>query len=351
MSIAEQFYNHAHTSNADVDLSRKLLEIGQCLDQCGYLEDEECIQVVIAGLKFLGLNYGRHREIHKTEIDCGTLTSQSHWVGGMIGVPFIAENQKTAYAATRVFDSTEILPGDVAVRYNSLPAKEAHNHVGLIIGRYHDGRWAVLEAASRHGVQITALDDFRPQGGIKRFCLHPRERFSLEKLKGLQNAALLTPKTGRLGSALEECPIDGARHLGFDLEYAIGTIVLAPCSGLIEYRQVPFFGMPMVEIKAEDSNMFWRLGNIYCDFPNGTRVQEGDSIGSIAINSERWIYHSSVKNHSLSESTSHLHVEYGSIDPATLPAKLGFRHKEIFNGEVFVNGFYALKTKGCNLTR
>lgn len=108
-----------------------------------------------------------------TTVDCSTLTSQSHWDSVLIGIPFIADNQRQTRSGITITSLAGLIPADVLVKYSSIDASpdKTWNHVGLYLGKDSDGvRW-LIESTSKTGVRLAKVDDFNPQGGIKRFSL------------------------------------------------------------------------------------------------------------------------------------------------------------------------------------
>src|SRR4051794_26369120 len=100
-------------------ISNKLKELEVSLQQAGIQPYTDRYRVCRHAMKYLGLPYKRTEELVSDSIDCSTLTSQSHWEGALLTIPFIAESQRTASSGRIVKWSEALLPGDVFVRYES----------------------------------------------------------------------------------------------------------------------------------------------------------------------------------------------------------------------------------------
>jgi len=133
-------------------------------------------------------------------VDCSTLTSQSHWEGALIGIPFVADNQRQAVSGKIIASVDKMIPGDVLVKYPSLDASpdKTWNHVGLYLGRDHSGEQWLIESTSKTGVRLAKVAEFNAQGGIKRFSL-TTEVFSTDAARNALTLASMVPKFGRLG--------------------------------------------------------------------------------------------------------------------------------------------------------
>src|SRR2546423_2019859 len=103
---AREILKERNVSNETADT---LLSIFSGLKTRGFQPEQECISVVLAALRYLGLPYLRTEELGDTTIDCSTLTSQAHWEGAAVGIPFVAENQRIAKSGELIFDMARIL--------------------------------------------------------------------------------------------------------------------------------------------------------------------------------------------------------------------------------------------------
>jgi hypothetical protein len=193
----------------------------------------EAAMVVMAAARFAGWRYLITREQAPGLIDCSSLVSQSHWLGGAIGMPFTAEAQRTAYSGNGI-GSDEMLPGDVLVRHPQLGSRP-HNHVVMFLGRDNAARPWVLESRAVDGVRARLLIDSDIEGGIRRFCPHPLEEF--DDAAAL-NVAADVPKLGRLGCRLTAA-VDGVRrHSGTDVCPRARRVVVSPMAGTVTWRRL-----------------------------------------------------------------------------------------------------------------
>jgi len=192
----------------------------------------ECDEVALASLSHIGKSYRITRELVDGYIDCSTVVSQSHWVGGAVQTPFIADSQLKAVNASDV-STSEPLPGDSIYAYRSArdsPGRR-YNHVALVIGPDSDGRLWAIESSDPIGVRLTPVDDLRSGGGIRRFCPNPRRIFAGGEWRKYVEAV---PKLGRLGSRLTANYHASERmHRGTDIYCADSSLVVAPLSGEI----------------------------------------------------------------------------------------------------------------------
>jgi hypothetical protein len=189
----------------------------------------ECDSVAIAALEHWGKTYKITRELDPTTVDCSTVVSQAHWVGAAVQTPFIAESQRIATNGIAV-DLDDLLPGDAIFAYSSLDHEpdRHHNHVALYLGSCSDGQPWVIESREGAGVVLSNLSEVRVDGGARRFCPNPLERFPLEPWQSLVR---LVPKLGRLGARLTSRYTGENRHRGTDIYLGQGSEVISPFEG------------------------------------------------------------------------------------------------------------------------
>src|SRR5437870_2117573 len=73
-----------------------LMRVNGWLKSNGYRQGQECIETVRVAISLLGRPYAMTEEIDANTIDCSTLTSEAHWRGAAVGIPFTAERQRVA---------------------------------------------------------------------------------------------------------------------------------------------------------------------------------------------------------------------------------------------------------------
>lgn len=199
----------------------------------GLEEGQDQFDICVAALIHLGRPYGQFEDLNAEFIDCSTLTSQAHWTGAQIGIPFIADSQRVARSGQAISDMAQVRPGDVVARYaaSELSPDGMHNHVGIYLGSDEHGEEFVIEAKGDSGVIITAFRDFPPEGGIRRFW--GRRRASKTGALAARQLADMVPKLGRLGA--RQYRSDGSRqvHDGLDIYRPAKSIVRAPLAGAI----------------------------------------------------------------------------------------------------------------------
>lgn len=204
--------------------------LGRMLEE-GYGKGTEQYEICKRALKYLGFTYERSENLSSdTSVDCSTLVSQSHWEGAAIGVPFIAENQRTAKSGKTVSSPDKLIPADVLVKYPSVEESPdgKWNHVGLYLGRDEMGDEWLIESRSDDGVTLSKIDSFNPRGGAIRFTRSTRQFTSSEAL----SLAPLVPKFGRLGvRQYMETTQERTIHTGLDLYVDEGTQVFSTTSG------------------------------------------------------------------------------------------------------------------------
>ena len=298
------------------DRNKKLIcEITANMVRDGFVPGTEQYEVCMVALGYLGYSYERNEElVSGTVIDCSTLTSQALWLGAAIGIPFVADNQRTAASGKTILSLGEMIPGDVVIKYPSLeealPEKK-WNHVGLYLGRDNQGCQWLIESASKTGACLSRVMDFNPQGGIKRFTLS-REVFDSPQAKAVLALTRLVPKFGRLG-VRQYCKFGERRvHNGIDLYVSIGTPVYASIEGTVcLYTQADGEQLVGIEINSPDTGFlisYLHMGDIQKD--TGNLVKEGDLLGFVSLPNKNSdvIYSPTATGRS-----SHLHLEVFGI--------------------------------------
>src|ERR1043166_8079608 len=193
--------NMINPSQVAEDPNALLDEIFQWSRLEGFVSGTEQYEICARALKFRNFSYRRSEELEAgTTVDCSTLVSQAYWEGAVIGVPFVADNQRTASTGITIQSLAEMVPGDVLVKYESLEMSpdKTWNHVGLYLGKAALGAQWLIESTSKTGVTFSRVPDFGPKGGIKRFTLS-RRTFSSEAARVALKLAAHVPKFGRLG--------------------------------------------------------------------------------------------------------------------------------------------------------
>ncbi|HEY6551404.1 MAG TPA: hypothetical protein VIY71_09435 [Solirubrobacterales bacterium] len=237
----------------------------------------------MASAAFGGWRYRITRELAAGLIDCSTLTSQAHWAGAGVGIPFIAETQRCAYSAQTVAPG-EMLPADVLVRYRSRAdsADGRHNHVVLYLGEHPRlGPWVIESAESVNGVRVRPMRDVDADGGIRRFLPNPTKTFSGQE--AALRLARAVPKLGRLGSRLTAGLLDPRRHRGVDIYLRRPCEVHAPLGGRVVYEAGGRDGSRGVaHVIAAGLDELVTLRPIVRDARWPSRVEAGEPIGHLA---------------------------------------------------------------------
>ena len=312
-------------------------ELRKGMIEAGWGLDTEPYGICDKALEMLGWGYQQSEElVRESAIDCSTLVSQSHWEGAAIGVPFVAENQRTAVSGLNIRRIEDAIPSDVLVKYRSLDESPEGrwNHVGLYLGADFRGERWVIEAAGGQGVQLSTVKAFRPEGGIKRFTLSWSVFDSLEARQALALTRLV-PKLGRLGarqyrrSSAERIP-----HRGLDLYTEPGAYVHATLDGTISLEWDPIEQFNGVAIVGSRYIVrVFPLGEIMVSA--GTPVKKGDMIGRLVPPSET----SDIRYATFPHGSSHLHLEVecrfaGAIE----------RQRIVVDGKKYLNHLYLSKT-------
>lgn len=246
----------------------------------GSLTESE--SVAVAATSFMGSRYSISRELRPGFIDCSTLASQAHWLGGGIRIPFRAEAQlqNTRGVAVHLGD---LKPGDLVFAYPSARHSPGglHNHVALYLGRGDDSHPGyVIESRHPSGVGIRALGEAQQGGGFRRYCPNADVAFA----GGIwQELARRVPKLARLGARLTSATSTSwRRHLGTDLLLDGPTPVRAPIDGVVT-RVVAgrSLGPSAIELEAtSDWPSIQVLGPWDVFYPSvGSQVRRGESLG------------------------------------------------------------------------
>ncbi len=300
----------------------------------GFAPGTEQYEICRRSLDFLGFSYKQSEELEASAVvDCSTLTSQSHWEGALIGIPFVADNQRRAVSGEIIVSVDKMIPGDVLVKYPSLDASpdKTWNHVGLYLGRDNGGEQWLIESTSKTGVRLAKVAAFDAQGGIKRFSLTTGV-FSTDLAINALTLASLVPKFGRLGvrqyfKSGSERPV----HKGVDIYTQSGTSVFATVGGKVRVFHDELEDTDSVEIISDTFTVRYRPLDI--SVSDGMAVQVGDLIGCVTNPSAN----SNIQYSPTIDHQSHLHLEV-EIDSAThVPTEV------IIGGKRYANHLYLSK--------
>jgi hypothetical protein len=343
MKLADYALAILKDRNVSDETADILLRIFDNLETRGFQPEQECISVILVALRYLGLPYLRTEELADKTIDCSTLTSQAHWEGAAVGIPFVAENQRTAKSGEPVAGLADILPGDVVVKYESLEDTPdgIYNHVGIVIGWDEQGSPWIVESASSVGVRISPLASFQPKGGIKRFLPRPLDIFPIAEAESLQRTAETIPKFGRFGvRQYSKKNSQRFEHLGIDIYCPTQTPVFAPISGVARFSHLEREDSVSINIFNEQIEAFCSLANI--NYSNsiydGATINEGNFIGTVIPPSSN----SEIKYVDTLSDVTHLHIAYAS--------KIETYYGNIRRGEwIYHNPLYACKVKDISL--
>lgn len=305
----------------------------QMKDQ-GFVEGTEQYEICRKSLSFLGFSYKRSEELDVgVTVDCSTLTSQSHWEGALIGIPFVADNQRQAMSGVTITSPEYLIPGDVIVKYPSLDVSpdRTWNHVGLYLGNDNDGVQWLIESTSKTGVRLAKVDEFNPQGGIKRFSLTDGV-FTSDMAKLSISLAPLVPKFGRLGVRQYLKSGNGrSSHKGIDIYISPGTGVLATLDGEVHIFQDEIEDATGVEIT--NSRFIARYYPLDVSIEEGSFVRSGDLIGTVIEPSGN-----SLLRYSLVDGQqSHLHLEIEVSGDEQFPTEV------TIDGRRYANHLYLSK--------
>lgn len=242
----------------------------------------ECDAVALASLEHLGKKYRITRELLDGFIDCSTVVSQAHWIGGAVRVPFIAESQRLADNAIQVDSLADVVPADVFVAHSSVAAAPGgrHNHVALFLGWDVEGEGWAIEAREAVGVRIIRLEDVQHDGGIRRFCPNPTAVYQPGDWSSIVGSV---PKLGRLGARLTARYGSTSRHVGTDVYAPSGCAVLSPISGWVETIEKQRGKPCLLSIRKFDDATVIVLKRIVLHdrIVEGSVVEAGQLIGSL----------------------------------------------------------------------
>ncbi len=293
-------------------MQEKLIEeIFDWITKEGFVPGTEQYDICKRALGFSNFTYKQSEELMGgTSIDCSTLTSQSHWEGALIGIPFVADGQRQAKSGENIESKEEMIPSDVLVKYPSVEASpdKKWNHVGLYLGKNNVGEQWLIESTGKTGVRLSQVEDFDPQGGIKRFTLTRKVVHSPEAQVALLLAPLV-PKFGRLGvRQYRHTSPDRPSHKGLDIYVPEGVNVYATLAGKVAIVNESLEHSSGVEITGEQFVVrYLMLGNLAVH--TGMHVEIGDLLGRIALPSVE----SDIVYSSATATSSHLHLEVESV--------------------------------------
>lgn len=285
----------------------------------GFVEGTEQYEICRRATDFLGFSYKRSEELESSAtVDCSTLTSQSHWEGALIGIPFVADNQRQAMSGKTIASVADMIPGDVLVKYPSLEASpdKTWNHVGLYLGKDSEKTLWLIESTGKTGVRLATVADFAPQGGIKRFSLST-EPYLTESEKQALALAPLVPKFGRLGVRQylnSEC--SRPSHRGVDIYTPVGTPVYATVNGKVYVFHNELEDAVGVAIISDRFTVRYRA--LATTVSNNTFVRVGDLIGHVIGPSEK----SDVQYSPTRGNKSHLHLELEIGEATYIPTEI-----------------------------
>jgi len=291
----------------------RLTEIAGVLDRKGFRADQECMSVVLAALRHLGKPYLLVQEFDESGIDCSTLTSQSHWEGAAIGIPFLAENQRVALSGSPVESLSAAMPGDVLIRYPNMAESidGESNHVALLVGWDRNEDPWVLESALDIGVRLVPGLPFGARGGIRRFLLHPMDVFETPAAAAALRIAPLVPKLGRFGARQHDVQTDARyEHCGVDVYCGTEVEIVAPFPGRVSFEDLQYEDTELIRITATDGSAFVEFGHL--DVANSCRshgeIQRGHVVGVVRPPAST----SRVEYPALRGDSSHVHFAYAT---------------------------------------
>lgn len=303
----------------------------------GFVPGTEQHDVCKRALGFSSFAYKQSEELEEgTSVDCSTLTSQAHWEGALIGIPFIADSQRLAKSGVTVGSTDELIPGDVLAKYSSVGASpdKKWNHVGLYLGKDDMGEQWLIESIGKIGVRISRVEEFDPQGGIKRFTLM-RESIHSPQARVALSLAPLVPKFGRLGvRQYRRTSPDRPHHKGLDIYVPKGVQVYATMAGRATSASDTVEHSSGVEIVGNRFIVrYLMLEEIAV--PEGGFVQEGDLLGRIVSPSGE----SDIVYSTASITPSHLHLEVESV----VPIERNLGNRAVIDGREYLNHLYLSK--------
>lgn len=224
----------------------------------GFNEHMECTRAARVALSYLGLPYRMSEDTITDAIDCSTLVSQSLWMSTFQSCPLTAERLRTA-ANGKIVSEPDVLPGDVAIKYESLEHSpdSLHNHVAIVVGNDVSGRLILCEASEGRRVRLIHSEDFEPQGGYRRYCPSPTFIPVPSTLTNVESMARRVPKLGRQGVGqyhrFEEQRLP---HQGVDIYVESGQIVEIEHMGELKVWKMPNDeGSGISLLEPDDSDM------------------------------------------------------------------------------------------------
>ncbi|TSC85222.1 MAG: hypothetical protein G01um101417_89 [Parcubacteria group bacterium Gr01-1014_17] len=304
----------------------------------GFVEGTEQYEVCKRALKFRSFSYKRSEELESgATVDCSTLISQAYWEGALIGIPFVAENQRKAVSGKTIESQQEMIPADVLIKYRSLEdcPDKTFNHVGLYLGKDSRNEQWLIESVGGSGVRLSKVSVFNAQGGIKRFTLSTQPFTNTQTQEALALAPFV-PKFGRLGvRQYRKLGNDRIAHRGVDIYVPAGTLVPATTTGTIVLVHELVEDADGVEITGEHFTVrYLMLDDI--KVKTGESVQIGDMLGRVVVPQER----SDIVYSSITENKSHLHleVEITGVTNERLESEI------VMDGKRYLNHLYLSKS-------
>lgn len=293
---------------------KKLHELEASLRSVGCHHSTDRYRVCRHAMSYLGLPYEMTEELTDSTIDCSTLTSQSHWEGAAITIPFIAESQRVADSGRTVARIEDALPGDIFIRYQSVSRSPdgKFNHVGLFLGHDETGTGWVIEARGGKGVILTPSSEFPPEGGIKRYL--PLDMRSYDSPSSIAALALASrvPKLGRPGARQYLRNSDERRiHRGVDIYVQPGTPAYAPISGFVKGYICELENARGFTITSED-NPFLTVSVLHIEGEGNilsSVVDAGERIGLVVEPKSDIVRYVD----GITQSSTHLHLEAATV--------------------------------------
>jgi hypothetical protein len=326
-----QKIGHLPVTSGKKDILRNIFD---SLRNEGYSPDEERIRIVVASLDYLGFEYLMTQELSDdNKIDCSTLTSQSYWEGAMIGIPFIAERQRTAPDGVAV-EPGKLRPADIVIKFPDIESSfdKKHNHVGLVLGRWQ-GILYLIESNAKEGCVISTYEKFNPTGGSRRYIKNEGLIIGDEVFSLTNKLSKSIPKLARLG-AKQEVKNSNERipHTGIDIFIQKGMKIYAPIGGKIEPVIVERENVPGIRIRDMDYSIEILIGNVLLD-EDLEIVHAGQKIGTVFD----FAFMSPISYAKMSNQ-AHIHFE------VRLRRKWNYWVNSIDLGEYkCINGLYAIK--------
>ena len=316
-----------------------LAEIRSNLISKGFFESTEQYGVCNHAMNYVGMPYLRSEELSQSTIDCSTLVSQSHWEGALIGVPFTADGQRRAASGVSIERRTDLQPGDVLVRYESVEASpdKQFNHVAIFLGTDCSRTPLLIESRGGKGVILTPLHEFPNLGGIRRFIAGNMKCFDSEQAKRALDLSKFVPKLARIG-ARQYSNIDDVRfpHKGLDIYQSYGAAVFAPISGVVSEYFCEVEGRSGLQVSSDQHpGLTVRMLHARCTITS-SYVLAGGQVGFIdrPPDTPRIKY---VEGISAAEAHLHFEVEYlGEFF-------CGVGASTVVDGRHFFNGLYLAK--------